>query len=350
MNSIKKILLTFFITSLSIIILIYVFTATILFYIGPLETRTVKQNLEKNPANIVVSLTTTLDRINKIQPVLKSLYRQSIKPDRIYLNISRDRGDGNEKYIIPAWLKTDPKVIVNRTKDYGPAIKLIGTLEKEHDPDTIIITVDDNHIYPKHSIRDIVKQYLLGTYKTNYKLSSVVTTDGLNILFKPNFELEEKPITLGDRPSLNVLGSSVVAYKRKFFKDDIFSLMDNMPKNCFLSDDFMVSTYLLSKGIGIVKISGISYNKVIKELLIKELPGVTTKDNWSNNYSHCLASLSEYNKTEYQKTILNRSKIIYSLFFYDLFRVYIAKVYYNFLNKIIQNIPFVRTMIVATMS
>jgi hypothetical protein len=349
MNSIKKILLTFFITSLSIIILIYVFTATILFYIGPLETRTVKQNLEKNPANIVVSLTTTPDRINKIQPVLKSLYRQSIKPDRIYLNIPRDNND-DEKYIIPAWLKTDPKVIVNRTKDYGPAIKLIGTLEKEHDPDTIIITVDDNHIYPKHSIRDIVKQYLPGTYKTNYKLSSVVTTDGLNILFKPNFELEEKPITLGDRPSLNVLGSSVVAYKRKFFKDDIFSLMDNMPKSCFLSDDLMISAYLLNKGISIVKISGISYNKVIKELLIKELSGATTRDNWSYNYSDCLASLPKYNKTEYQNTILERSKTIYSLLYYDIFRVYIAKIYYGFLNKIVQGVPFVKTMIIATMS
>jgi len=63
-----------------------------------------------------------------------------------------------------------------------------------------------------------------------------------------------------------------------------------------------------------------------------------------------LASLPEYNKLKYQTTILQRSKTIYSLFQMEIFRTYIVKLYYDYLTKVIKNVPFVRAMIVAAMS
>ena len=343
MDNIKKILIKIFFTLVSIVILIYLSIIGVLFYIGPLETRTVKQNLKDNPVNIVVSLTTTPDKINQIQPVLKSIYRQSIKPDRIYLNIPR------EFNIIPNWLKTDSKIIINITNDYGPATKLIATLEKERDPNAIIITVNDDYIYPKHMVRDLVKQYLPGTYKVNYKLGAAITGVGVNNLIGPDFNLDQESIVLGNKPSLNIVSAGGVAYKRNFFKDDIFLLMDNVPKSCIASDDLMISAYLLVNGASIVKISGMSYNESIKKLLLKKLPGNIAQNNLSYDYSHCLAVLPKYNKLEYQKSMLERSKVIYMLSYSDIFRLYMAKSSYNYLNKIINNVPFVRTMIVSVM-
>ena len=344
MDNIKKTLIKIFFTLVSIVILIYLSIVGVLFYVGPLETRTVKQNLKNNPVNIVVSLTTTPDKINQIQPVLKSIYRQSIKPDRIYLNIPR------EFNIIPNWLKTDSKIIINKTNNYGSATKLITTLEKERDPNTIIITVNDDHIYPKHMVRDLAKQYLPDTYKVNYKLGAAITGVGLNILVDPNFKVEPKSILIGDRPSTFIVSMAGVAYKRAFFKDNIFSLINNIPKSCVESDDLMISAYLLSNGGSIVKISGISYNEIMKSLLIKELPGATTKDNLYRNYGQCLAELPLYNKAKYQLEILKRSRTIYLMYNNEILYNYIIKLYYDYLTKIIQYVPFIKKMIIMVMN
>ena len=38
----------------------------------------------------------------------------------------------------------------------GPATKLIPTLEVETDPDTIIVVIDDDTVYPRHLLESIV--------------------------------------------------------------------------------------------------------------------------------------------------------------------------------------------------
>ena len=134
-KNIIKILLKKSIKNLLIIIIsIYLLAIITLLYIGPLETIKTKIKLKNNPVDIVVSFTTTPYRVDKIQLVLNSIKRQSIKPNRIYVNIPWKFKRDNSDYVIPEWLKSDPNIIINRTKDYGPATKLIATLAQEHDP------------------------------------------------------------------------------------------------------------------------------------------------------------------------------------------------------------------------
>ena len=372
-----KILLRTFYIVFSLILVGYLILVAILFYVGPWETRTVRNNLKKNPVDIVVSLTTTPYRIDKIKPVLDSILRQSIKPNRIYVNVPLIfKRDNNLKYIIPNWLSAYPNVVINRTKDYGPATKIIGTLEKERDPNTIIVTVDDDNIYPKHLVRDLIKQYLPGTYKVNYKMAAAITGIGLNFLFGPNFESKSRLVLIGDRPSLLVIGSGGVAYKRKFFKDDIFLLTEHLSKSCFLSDDLIISGYLYLNNVNIIKISGISFNQIVKELLIRELPTAFTSDalikgansdqTFNNKaisgkmrdinedkYGQCMLDFPAYNKAKYQQIILQRSKIIESLYQMEILRMEISSNYiirvlcYNYLNNIIHKIPFLKKMIIA---
>jgi hypothetical protein len=39
------------------------------------------------------------------------------------------------------------KIYIHRTEDYGPSTKLLGALENEKDPDTVIMVIDDDTRY-----------------------------------------------------------------------------------------------------------------------------------------------------------------------------------------------------------
>lgn len=337
----KKIIAKTLYTLCFIVSIIYISAIIILIYIGPLETITVKKNIKNNAANIVVSLTTTKNRMYKMRSTLQSIIGQSIKPNKIYVNIPK-------QYVLSDWLidlsNTNSSIIINKTNDYGPATKILAILEKEKDPNTIIVTLDDNKFYPKHAVRDLVKQYLPNTYKVNYKLNSAITGTGLNILFRPHFKLEKQFIIIGNRPSLNVVGVDGVAYKRGFFKEDIFAFMKNIPESCITTDDLMISAYLLANNISIVKITGISYNQVIQNLLLKNNVVVDYSE-----YGNCLSALSNYNRSADQKIMLQRSKIIFSLSQSETYLAYMYKKFYDYLNKFIQIIPFLQNIIVFFM-
>ena len=221
----KGILLKYFYYLLITIGLIYLIPALILFYIGPITTLIVKHKLKNNPVDIVVSLTTTPYRIDTIKPVLDAIFRQSIKPTRVYVNVPYIFKRENREYVIPEWLKSYPNIIINRTKDYGPGTKLIATLEKEDEPNTVIITFDDDKIYPKHVVRDLVNQYL-----SDPSSNKVITGQGSGILFLQDFDMASPypyvySIEIPNSNSLLVNGATAVLYKRIFFKEDIFSFL-----------------------------------------------------------------------------------------------------------------------------
>ncbi len=333
---------------------VYLTAAIVLIYIGPITTLIVKHKLKNNPVDVVVSLTTTPYRIDTIKPVLDGIFRQSIKPTRVYVNVPYVFKRENKKYIIPEWLKSYPDVIINRTNDYGPGTKLIGTLEKEHDPNTIIITFDDDKIYQKHAVRDLVNQYLSDPSSNNKAITGV----GLNIVFLRDNEMYVPVIYVPNSPSLLVVGTTGIAYKRKFFKEDIFSLVDNMPTSCFLSDDLMITMYLFSNNLDVTTASGFFFNPVLKNLRKSLLSSYTNDslrvgamtDGNENNYSNCLEYFSTYNKVKYD-TIMHRSKFI--MIDADKNKwLHIAanRLYYLYLSGFVRVIPFMERFIVKFMN
>ena len=351
-----KKLLKYVIYIIIALVLFYLIALLVLFYIGPFTTLRVKQALKNHPTNVIVSLTTTPYRINKIKLVLDSISNQSIKPTKIYLNIPWKFKRDNSKYIIPEWLKSYPGIIINRTKDYGPATKLLATLEKEHDPKSIIITVDDDTLYPKHVVRDLVGQYLFDDSVKN----SVITGSGLNLLYFLDNDLYLSRVTCANCASGLLMGVSGVAYKREFFKEDIFSLMENVPISCFLSDDLMLSSYILANNINIIKASGPSYNLVTMELFL-HLPssiaddalqsGANTLGTGANetNYIDCMLNLSQYNKDHYRKSFLARSKAMLSVSEKELLYKTFNYFYYNYYIKgMIRVMPFMEKLIIKT--
>jgi hypothetical protein len=108
---------------------------------------------------VIISMTTTPDRIKNIKPVILSLLDQTTKVDQIALNIPYKCNE--KKYIIPE--EYSSMVNIFRTnKDYGPGTKFIPTILRESECDTIFILVNDDIIYGKDFI-----ETLLNIFKKN---------------------------------------------------------------------------------------------------------------------------------------------------------------------------------------
>ncbi|KAL1530856.1 hypothetical protein AB1Y20_001750 [Prymnesium parvum] len=97
---------------------------------------------------IVVSLTTTRFRLSHLLPTLLSLLHQTLPPDAVVLNLGYDVTQ------LPSWLNhsLNGQIVVRWVKDEGPITKLLPTLRAESDPNTLIITADDDMIYQRRHI------------------------------------------------------------------------------------------------------------------------------------------------------------------------------------------------------
>ena len=79
---------------------------------------------------IYISLSTIPDRLNTINQSIESLINQTVKPDKIFVNIPYEYKRFKEKISekdIPAF----PDIVeVTRCEDCGPGMKLLGSLNK----------------------------------------------------------------------------------------------------------------------------------------------------------------------------------------------------------------------------
>lgn len=114
-------------------------------------------NKEIRPKKIVVSLTTYSYRIKDVYLTIESLLNQSVKPDRIILWLADDEYDMD---IIPGTLKRQISrgLEVKFCKDLKSYKKLIPTLDEC--PDDIIITIDDDIMYPIDFVEGLYYEYL----------------------------------------------------------------------------------------------------------------------------------------------------------------------------------------------
>lgn len=179
-------------------------------------------------AKFVVSMTTSPKRVGEIGPVIASLKRNSLQPDLIIVNLPRVfLRNGSTFGALPAFLTSDPAVFVNWCEDFGPATKILGALPLVHEPDAVIISVDDDIWYPPHHLKKL--------YLKSVKHPGRVITGKSAI---PGFIVE---------------GFSGVVYRRGFFGNpgEVGRWIRESPKSCYLADDFVLSNYLLNRHVSI---------------------------------------------------------------------------------------------------
>jgi Glycosyl transferase family 2 len=124
----------------------------------------VRELLDKKPHShqkrVIVSLTTLPDRIHNLEPTIRSLLNQTWPPDEIVLAVPEYSTRQKRPYSVPKYLSQFPMLRILRCKtDWGPATKFIPAVQEElaaGRPDTLIMVVDDDRIYP----RDALETYL----------------------------------------------------------------------------------------------------------------------------------------------------------------------------------------------
>ena len=101
---------------------------------------------------VVISFSTTPEKINKIKPMINSILDQTVKVDAIYMVLLADKNYNTPKYI------TNVATVVLAGKDYGGGTKIIPILLKEKECDTIIIALNDNVVYGQDFIFTIIEE------------------------------------------------------------------------------------------------------------------------------------------------------------------------------------------------
>ena len=101
---------------------------------------------------IYVSTSTIPQRIKNLDKSIKSLLNQSKKPDKIFINIPFKYRRFNETIKDDEIPKFDSGVVeITRCEDFGPATKLLGSLDKL-EKNSLIILFDDDHVYENYMV------------------------------------------------------------------------------------------------------------------------------------------------------------------------------------------------------
>ena len=93
--------------------------------------------------------------------MLRSMDKQTWRPDRVIANFPDDvkrlrTGTLRIPDEVDEYRKKYSWLYAHQTKDYGPATKLLGALQIESDPNTIIIVLDDDTAYHPETISVLV--------------------------------------------------------------------------------------------------------------------------------------------------------------------------------------------------
>jgi hypothetical protein len=189
------------------------------------QTCTLQEFKNVNTKQASFSLSTLPSRIKHIEPTIQSLVIQ--EPKTIYLHIPFVCKRTGEKYVIPKWLDKYSKIVkVIRPEDRGPATKFLGLLDCDIDPVEYICVVDDDQIYNKYLLSNLL--YKAINSPDNHVISSVC-----------------------EFTNIDVMGCFGYLFKRK--------LLDNIshfkhPKECFLVDDAWITAYFKQNNIPITRL------------------------------------------------------------------------------------------------
>lgn len=114
-------------------------------------------NKEKRDEKIIVSLTTFPKRFDYLESCLKSITLQTVKPDKIIVYLGSDTSEDDIKIKLSKYEKYGIEFKLDKDNNYKSHKKYIYAFEKYSD--SIIITLDDDLIYPNDLIESLLKKH-----------------------------------------------------------------------------------------------------------------------------------------------------------------------------------------------
>jgi len=203
---------------------------------------------------IIVNFTTTPERVAYIQPMLESLKNQTLSGFKTILwlsNFYKRSGRSMNKKDVPVFIHSYD-VEVRFTEDYGSNTKLLPALKAFKDPNSILLTVDDDTCYPPDWLKGLIKATKTDSSKAYGYRAKVFQRRFLKFPFikqrplKPlNYNYSETIILTDPTASISVdilTGVWGICYRRSFFNDDYFNL--NSCKPAHHNDDIWANGHL----------------------------------------------------------------------------------------------------------
>ena len=215
-------------------------------------------DIEQHKQKIYVSLTTISGRINNVRKVIDSILDQTRKVDGIKLYISREPfllDNGIPENQIPDDLKSlqDMGLLdIIYTENIGSYRKLLPLLKEKRNEDCIIITADDDVIYPKDwTIRFIEASERKPKSVVSFRNRYIGVDENCNVesyqywpAISKNFYLKNEIIENRIFPT----GRGGILYKPSFFNDIVFD--EKFTELCPSADDIWFRFSILANGIG----------------------------------------------------------------------------------------------------
>lgn len=121
---------------------------------------------------IVVSITSWIKRIGYVKKVIESIMENTIQPDRVYLNLSKSEFVNVElpKDLV-AYFESDERLIINWVDgENTKTMKKVFPILQYLDDDDIIITADDDIIFPNDLIESRIKDF--NAFNRKYSITS----------------------------------------------------------------------------------------------------------------------------------------------------------------------------------
>ncbi len=170
-----------------------------------------------------VSLTTLPSRIDNINDTLYSIQKQTLQPDKIYLNLPFAFKRLKDQLFTQNQIDrlNNYELQISRCDDFGPATKLMGSIDLIKNNYDCVILLDDDHIYHKNCFEILIK---------NFKKEQINYSFYLNKIFN---------IRHGQCSDIFLLNTSLLDKIKIFYNKYV---QDN--KNMFLDDDLWFAIYL----------------------------------------------------------------------------------------------------------
>ena len=201
---------------------------------------------------VIVTFTTIPSRISQIKPTIISLLQQTYRPSIIELNLAKNPQKIDEAWSLPLWLEKLNSVSIHwLDHDYGPASKLIPTLERHQDEDCLIIVVDDDMIYSK----SLVERLLKADQQSNGE--RVFCANGHPIVKNHHFfeSPSDRRIKSGERRVAIIEGCGGYSLHPKYFNLNDLKSLKGAPEGAMRMDDIWFSGHLSRRNIPKIQIA-----------------------------------------------------------------------------------------------
>ena len=130
---------------------------------------------------IIVTMTSWVKRIENVKSVVESIMNNTVKPDRVYLNLSKTEFD-SERVELPKdlvdYFNSDERLVINWVEgENTKTMKKVFPILKKLNDDDIIITADDDILFPKDLIESRIKDF--NNFGKKYSITSNKNSIGI---------------------------------------------------------------------------------------------------------------------------------------------------------------------------